>query len=139
MLRLTDTKESKRIWPHSFELLYKARSIVHPRCALRGCTAACCWEPCSCSAHWQVSLGERELSCALNVRNMGEARFTFTGSLQTHIGVDDATSDKVLLLVRRAGVEPTHFWNQLGCCGACRDACGTLQGASANNSPSTLV
>ena len=45
-----------------------------------------------------MALGERDLSCTLMVRNTGSERFAFSAALRTHIGVDDASSEKVVLL-----------------------------------------
>lgn len=41
-LRLTDTEETRAMWPHRFELLYKVRVLVH---ACMGCATVrwCCW------------------------------------------------------------------------------------------------
>lgn len=68
VLRAQDNDATRQLWPHEFELMY------------------------------EVALGERNLTCTLLVRNTGDARFTFTTSLQTHIGVSDATDPAVALL-----------------------------------------
>ena len=68
ILRLKDSERTRAQWPHAFLLQY------------------------------EVALGERELSCTLVAANPGTERLAFSAALRAHIGVEDATCDKVLLL-----------------------------------------
>jgi hypothetical protein len=68
--RLRDTPATRAIWDHSFEL------------------------------HYTVTLGAKQLGLRLTARNTGSKEFELSAGLNTHVGVSDALSNGVMLLVR---------------------------------------
>ena len=68
------------------------------RPSLRRLDASTRWDARRAPLPPQVSLGERQLTCSLGVRNAGEERFAFTAALAPHLGVSDAWDDAVSIL-----------------------------------------